>query len=108
MGQVAIGGTALLTSLSSTVFLQAVTHPYVTSMHEIIDESACENDPIAVRKFRATRLDIFGRFVSTDFVLSDAQRITGSAHPFASVQIKGQFFYIFGKNIDDVQIRHGL
>jgi len=113
MGQVAIGGTALISTLSSTVFLQTVTHPYVTSLYEVKRSNVFESidAPIAStpRKFRALRLDLLGRSVVTDFVLSDAKKVTdASSHPFSSVKIKNQYFYIFGKAIEDKVVREAL
>lgn len=107
MGQVAIGGTALLSSLGSTVFLQTVTHPYVTSLYEIKNDGE-PHDDTKPRKFRALRLDLLGRTVATDFVLSDAQLVTSSSHPFASVKIKGQYFYFYGKTMEDKTLRSAL
>jgi hypothetical protein len=65
-GQVGIVGTVLLSSLSSTFFLQLVTAPYVTRMYERIDshsaeaEAEAEADADASRSFRAERLNYFG------------------------------------------------
>lgn len=102
VGQVMIVGTALFTSLSSTAFLHLVTKPYCASL-TVVSTGTSDED----RLFRATRVNIFGNIEVTEFTLKEATRITGG-HPFASVQIKGQYFYIFGGKIDDVPIRRAL
>ena len=109
VGQVLIASTAIFISLSSTAFLQLVTHPYTVILKEIPQKL---NDGEIIdpknRLFRATRIGVYGQMKETEFTLNDAARITTSAHPFASVKIKGNFFYIFGRHIQDVPLRHAL
>jgi predicted nucleotidyltransferase len=59
------------------------------------------------RRFKATRINVFGQIVETEFALKEAQRIT-SGHPFASVKIRGANFYIFGGRIEEKELRHRL
>ena len=109
VGQVLIASTAIFISLSSTAFLQLVTHPYTVILKEI-PQKHIEGEKIDQnnRMFRATRIGVYGQLKETEFLLKDAARITTSAHPFASVKIKGNFFYIFGRHIEDVPLRHAL
>ena len=62
------------------------------------------NDPA----FRATRVNLFGNLDATDFTMKDAVKVTSGGHPFASVNIKGQNFYIFGGKLDDTLMRRAL
>lgn len=108
VGQVLIGSTAALISISSTTFLQLVTHPYTVALHEmpqILKEG--EVQEFNKRQFRATRYNLLGKSVTTDFCIKDADR-TKVGHPFASVKIKGSYFYIFGRHMSDVPLRHAL
>ena len=109
VGQVLLASTAMLISLSSTAFLQVVTHPYTVVLKEIPQEVG-ESGIVELEKrvFRATRINFYGKFVETEFMMKDAARIKTSAHPFASVKIKGSFFYIFGRHMEDIPLRHGL
>lgn len=109
VGQVLIASTAIFISLSSTAFLQLVTHPYTVMLKEI-PQKGNEGKTVALndRVFRATRVGVYGQFRETEFTLKDAARLTTSAHPFASVKIKGSFFYIFGRHFEDVPLRHAL
>lgn len=109
VGQLLIASTAMLISLSSTGFLQVVTHPYTVVLREIpqvVGESGVVD--LDKRVFRATRINFYGKFVETEFMMKDASRITTSSQPFASVKIKGSYFYIFGRHMDDIALRHAL
>lgn len=108
VGQVLIGSTAALISISSTTFLQLVTHPYTVALHEM-PQILKEGEVLEFnkRQFRATRYNLLGKSVTTDFCIKDADR-TKVGHPFASVKIKGLYFYIFGRHMSDVPLRHAL
>ena len=109
VGQVLIASTAILISLSSTAFLQVVTHPYTVVLKEIpqkIKEGEVLNNQNRV--FRATRINVYGKYVETEFTMKEAERVKTSSHPFASVKIKGMYFYIFGRHIPDIPLRHCL
>jgi hypothetical protein len=108
IGQVLIASTAMLISISSTTFLQLVTHPYTVALHEL-PQKLKEGEVLEFenRQFRATRLNLLGKRITTEFCIKDASRIK-TGHPFASVKIKGSYFYIFGRHIPDVPLRHAL
>ena len=108
IGQVLIASTAMLISISSTTFLQLVTHPYTVALHEL-PQKLKEGEVLEFenRQFRATRLNLLGKKITTEFCIKDASRIK-TGHPFASVKIKGSYFYIFGRHIPDVPLRHAL
>jgi hypothetical protein len=97
VGQIAIISTAICISVSSTVFLQLVTAPYVAKLIEIPPLEGVEVD-FEDRVFKATRIDMFGRFVVNEFQMKDV--IKDEQHPFASVIIKGHYHYIFGGDMD--------
>jgi hypothetical protein len=104
VGQIAIIGTAVAISVSSTVFLQLVTAPYVAKLIEIPPLEGVEVD-FEDRVFKATRIDMFGRFITNEFQMKDV--IKDEEHPFASVIIKGHYHYIFGGEMD-ASLRHRL
>ena len=109
VGQVLIATTAMLISVSSTTFLQLVTHPYTVALHEIPQKlKEGEIPDFNKRLFRATRYNLLGKSIITEFYIKDADRIKTGGHPFASVKIKGSYFYIFGRHIPDVPLRHAL
>jgi hypothetical protein len=87
VGQIAIFSTAAFTSLSSTIFLQVVTHPYVHSMEPVVDDSG-------KAAFIANRIDMLGRLVPSAFDYSKAEPVSGSQHPFANHKIDDRYYYI--------------
>jgi len=102
-GQVVVVGTALLASLSSTAFLQLVTHPYVTQVHEYLPVA-----PDGQRRFRATKLGLTGSAVLSEFRLADIQSVSSGQHPYATCQIgsnKKAYMYVHGKDMRDVGLR---
>jgi hypothetical protein len=112
--QLAVAGTVFFTSLSSTILLQVVAHPYVGTLHEIVP-SQLRQEPSTTapqesqldRKFKATRFSMFGQPKVTEFTLRQAQRDV--ANPFASFQVKpAGFFYIYGGEIKDTAVRRAL
>ena len=105
-GKLAIISTALFTSLSSTVLLAGVTHPYVISIHELPSDT---NKEIPERRFLAKRVTIFGREKATEFLLSDVDN-RNVAHPYASFKLKSNnnSFYVFGPLLKDESIRNIL
>ena len=123
VGQAVIISTALVTSLSSTLFLHMVTHPYVVSLKELylenpnknVDSNGTEIEKnmqvqsreSSDRQLTVTRINVMGMFEETKFNLSEASR-NQLSNPFASVKIQNKHFYIFGGNISDEQVRKAL
>eukprot|EP01041_Mallomonas_annulata_P012149 gene12149-25497_t len=103
-GQIAIASTALFTSVSSTLFLQALTYPYVSTLHELIPTS---NAPID-RKFVSERRNMLGMSYKSYFNLSQVEKVSASAHPFASFKANNSYYYVFGGNIADKEVRSAL
>jgi hypothetical protein len=102
-GQVGIVGTVLISSLSSTFFLQLVTSPYVTQMREL------EGGLGGVRFFRADRLNYFGNAIQVTFALSQVNKVTSSRHPYAScVANEETYMYFHGKDSLDDQLKQKL
>jgi hypothetical protein len=59
------------------------------------------------RKFKATRCNLFGNPVATEFTLRQADRKV--SNPFASFQVQSAgSFYIFGGEIKDGAVRKAL
>ena len=114
VGQVAIAGTAALTSLSSTLFLHLITHPYVATLVEIKSDGIIPTnvqgmtEPNNERKLIVSRVNIFGNLSYSTFYLSEAVKVTSSVHPFASFKLKDNYFYIFGGKLEDSEIRQKL
>jgi hypothetical protein len=119
--QIALAGTVFFTSFSSTVLLQVVAHPYVCTLHEVVPVEEFhvghENvvPPLVTipkvetldRKFKAMRYNMFGRPVVTEFSLRQADK--GVSNPFSSFQVKPVgYFYIFGADIEDPEVRRAL
>ena len=106
-GQVAVVGTSLLASVSSTFFLQLVTHPYVTQLYELKDASPREGveNKDKERHFRAFRLNYFGNAVPVHFRLSELSKVQGSQHPYASCQANGTFMYYHGSHVAESALR---
>lgn len=84
VGQIAIFGALSLTSLTSTVFLQAVTHAYVHSMD-------AEDDDV----FRINRISWLGNLVQNIVCKGNLRPVSGSEHPFANFKDEdsGKYFY---------------
>jgi len=103
IGQFMIVGTALFTSLSSTLFLQAITHPYVFQLHELIEERSEDTNEVKekLRRFRASRLNVFGNATFCEFEISEAEKIAASVHPFATFKVKNKLHYVFDVKKDE-------
>jgi hypothetical protein len=105
-GKVAIAGTALVTSVSSTCMLQYCTSPYIVSLDEVVNTV----DAIAERpnrKLIATRLNFLGLSKKTEFNLDDVELLTKNVHPFATFKLKSNdtLFFVYGKMLEDVELR---
>ncbi len=99
-GQIAIMGTTLFASLSSTAFLALVTHSYVTHLHEL--------QPVpkdGQRRFRASRINMWGNPIVTEFTMADISKVTTSQNPYATCQAKKDYMYFHGKEMHDPNLR---
>ncbi len=115
VGQVALASTIIFTSVTSTVFLQAICYPYVTVLEDISSTNANldikSTDTklnLKDRKIRATRLNLMGNKVITEFMLSEVEKISASVHPFASFRVKETNYYVWKGNIADDELRLAL
>eukprot|EP01032_Pedospumella_encystans_P015362 gene15362-17576_t len=111
--QIALAGTVLFSSLSSTLLLQVVAHPYVCTLYEVVPNHEKDNvvPPAQLlageRKFKAMRYSFIGQPVVTEFSLKQADK--NVSNPFSSFQVKPHgFFYIFGGEIEDMEVRRAL
>mmetsp|Transcript_1813 Transcript_1813/g.2864 ORF Transcript_1813/g.2864 Transcript_1813/m.2864 type:complete len:204 (+) Transcript_1813:200-811(+) len=102
VGQYTIVGTAVVMALGSTLFLKAMSYPYVIKLEE---KSGNSDVPPEQRIFVATRLNMFGSEYETEFMGSDISPVTVRDHPFASFQVKGDHFFVFDKLITDTKVR---
>lgn len=103
VGMNAIVGTAVVMSVGSTVFLKAMSYPYVTKLE--ISPSSTPTD----KKLIAHRLSIIGNSYPTEFRLADVEPVRVSDHPFASFQVKGDYFFVFEKMIaGDKEVKEAL
>lgn len=102
IGQIAIISTALCISLSSTLFIQLVTFPYVTRLVEIPPLEGVNVD-FEDRVFKATRINVFAQYKVQEFKMKDV--VKDDNHPFASVKVNGSYYYIDGADLD-VTLRH--
>ena len=95
VGQLMIAGTAIFTSLSSTIFLQTITSPYVAKLYEIRSTGQGGNDASGPRVLEAERINLLGNLVSSTFHLNQAEKVMSSAvHPFATFRVREKFFYV--------------
>jgi hypothetical protein len=102
-GMNAIVGTAVFMSVGSTIFLKAMSYPYVTKLEE--SPSSTPTD----RKLIAHRLGIIGNTYATEIRLADVAPVKVSEHPFASFQVKKDFFFVFEKMIvGDDEVKEAL
>jgi hypothetical protein len=104
-GQYVIAGSASLGSVGGTAFVHLVTSPYVTELVELVGKFSAGGE----RKFRASTLNLFGNKLSKEFTLKDVGQ---TIHPFASCKIgtgkEGVNLYIYGGDVDDVEVRNSL
>lgn len=111
VGKVVIVGTAICTSLLSTVLLKLITEPYVGKLeeeHQSNSSSSISNsDSHSDRTFIATRLNLFGNPITTKFAISQIQTVKVSIHPFASFKAEENFYYV-GKDIKDEHLKKVL
>lgn len=111
IAQIAVTGTAIFASLSSTLFLQLITHPYVVSLEEItpslptLSADSRPEESVTMVRLRATRLSIMGFDSRSEFNLSEVRRIGGGEHPFATFAVKSQYYYVLGDSIKDDTIK---
>lgn len=110
--QIALAGTVLFSSLSSTLLLQVVAHPYVCTLYEVVPAHKDNVVPpthlvAGERRFKAMRYSFIGQPVVTEFSLKQADK--NVSNPFSSFQVKPHgFFYIFGGEIEDAEVRRAL
>jgi hypothetical protein len=93
VAKLAIAGTAVAASVGSTAVLQAITHPYVTSLKYIKDQGVEAKEQGGI-KFRAVRLNLFGNEVTSEFNLEEMQQVRVTQHPYANFQIRGSYYYV--------------
>lgn len=91
-------------SIGSTLFLKAMSYPYVTSLKEIEPLPSKPND----RRFIAERINMFGFNYKNEFSLSEVEGIKVSQHPFANFKVKDSFYFIFLKMLEDDSLRSAL
>lgn len=103
VGQIMIAGTAILTSLSSTIFLQTITSPYVVKLFEVSMGSSTSQH----RRFQATKITLFGTLTSTEFDLHGVEKVTSSStHPFATFRdADNRYYYVFGDHLKDESLK---
>jgi len=91
-GQVLIAGTAIATSLSSTIFLQTITSPYVAKLYVSHNKSG-DQSPVL---FEAYRITLLGNLVKFNFEKNQVEKVSASSHPFATFRAGGHLFYVHG------------
>jgi len=102
VGKIAIVGTAILSSIGSTIMLKLITGPYVCAIYEYKGEMT-NND----RELIVTQLNIFGQVEETTFKVNNIVKVTAAMHPFASFKVNDKYFYV-GKDIKDEVLRKKL
>ena len=92
-GAVAIFGTAFVTSFSSTIFLHFLTSPYITALRVMDMDKGL---------LHATRVNMIGGSIESEFNLKDCAKVNSSIHPFASFVVeiesgKKDYYYVYGQ-----------
>jgi hypothetical protein len=107
-GQVAIVGTVLISSLSSTAFLHLVTNPYVTKLQEEVENNS-DTTSEADRRFKATKLNLLGNEIENQFYLSEVTKPTSRLAAYTSCCANNENMYIHGKELmKDESLRETL
>jgi hypothetical protein len=102
-GMHAIVGTAVFMSVGSTIFLKAMSYPYVTKLEESPTSTTCD------RRLIAYRLGLIGTAYPTEFRLADVEPVKVSDHPFASFRVKKDCFFVFETMIEgDEELKEAL
>ena len=91
-GQVLIAVTAIATSLSSTIFLQTITSPYVAKLY-VSHHKSGDQSPV---QFEAYRITLLGNLVRFNFAQNQVEKVSASSHPFATFRADGHLFYVHG------------
>ena len=99
VGQIAIFSAISLSSLTSTVFLQAVTHAYVHSMN---------THPGNLDIYMINRISWLGRLVQDNVNKGHLKAITSSEHPFANFKDEdtGKYFYFEESDTKQHLLKH--
>ena len=117
-GQMAISSTVIVVSISSTIFLNFLCKPYVTTLHKLVPyygsksnpEIAPEpvaDEPVENVLLESTRLNIFGNPVTSHFYTKEVTFIPKSMHPFATFKIgKNDIYYTYGDNFSDEKLKN--
>eukprot|EP00904_Undaria_pinnatifida_P013077 jgi/Undpi1/88/HiC_scaffold_1.g00088.m1 len=116
-GQVAVMGTALAGTGSSTLLLNLCVSPYVFRMAEILGrEEGSEGEgqtkmrnkknrygmpKISGRRFRVERMNIFGARITTEFSIDEVEPMPNTSRPFVSFKANGNYYYIQGHVMED-------
>jgi hypothetical protein len=102
-GMHAIVGTAVFMSVGSTIFLKAMSYPYVTKLEESPSSTAGD------RRLIAHRLGLIGTSYPTEFRLAEVETVKVSDHPFASFRVKKDCFFVFENMIEgDEELKEAL
>jgi hypothetical protein len=104
--QIAMATTIIITSLSSTAFLQLVCHTYVTRLEEVSSKKI--TDGRLDRRFKAYKLNILGKEVATEFYASEVERLKKSVHPFATFKVGQVIFYVNKPDVKDETVNEIL
>ena len=87
--------TVCFCSISTTLILAFLCHPYVTTLVEIVPNKQTVADETLDAKItekndrvmNANRLNILGNSVTTEFKLSDVSKVSSGIHPFGKNEL---------------------
>jgi hypothetical protein len=112
VGQLGIAASVISLSVGSTVFLQTVCYPYVTSIFLMTPPSSDSSLGLGTQDkyLRVTRLNLLGNDRVTELNRGQAQRSAGGAfkHPFSTFQFGGSNYYVTASKVTDPDIRREL
>ncbi|CAM9482719.1 unnamed protein product [Pylaiella littoralis] len=118
-GQVAVMGTALVGTGSSTLLLNLCVSPYVFRMTEVFERNgAAKEEDVARekqqepqnrysmstasgRRFRVERMDVFGVRKTTEFSIDEVEPMPNTSRPFVSFKAGDNHYFVQGHDMAD-------
>lgn len=106
--KISIASTAVVASVGSTAILQAITHPYITSMSYLKGGKHEGDNAAGNYKLKAVRMSILGNPRPSEFSLNDMKEVRVTSHPYANFQIDGKYYYVRPDVIENELLREKI
>lgn len=92
LAQYIVSGGVIITTLSSTILLQLVTHPYVAKGYIIPGKKE--------KRYRVLKYNLLGNYVVSEFNLSEIEKPPSMSFAFTNFSANNQLF-MMEKHIKD-------